>query len=717
MNKPGSKFISHTLFFLNCLLLFLVIFEDRLELPLLLRFSGRWHPLLLHFPVVLLTLYGLIIMWGPVRKTAEITAFADMLLTIGAATAIFSAFSGFFLSLEDSYDPASLKWHKFTGLITSWLAFLCHAFRHRLIPGSLTARLTGAALFLTTALAGHLGAVITHGEYFLMEPAGSGGDGKLLQPEEAVVFDDLVRPVFDRKCTGCHNPEKAKGGLDMTSVQGLKKGGKNGQLWDTAHAGTSHLIRRILLPAEAKKHMPPKGRPQLTTGEIALLSEWIKHGADFSVRAHALPPGHPLGQAAREFLQLPAQQEVYDFPEVSDRKIQALNTDYRAVRRVAANSPALSVSFYSRNSFKSRDLDELTDIGQQIVSLDLSKMPVTDQDVPKLARFKNLRKLVLNFTDISGRSIPHLIQLQALRTLSLSGTGIKPAELSQLRDLPGLQTLYAWNLPSSPQDKTVLNDLLPGVNVETGFRGDTIRIALNPPAIENENPVFTGSTRVRVRHPVPGAMLRYTLDGTIPDSTASPLFDDKLVLTANTLVKVRAFKPGWLPSQVSEKAFFRTTYLPDSIILLTPASGKYPAEGAASLADGIKSDLNLRSKKWLGYLDDDLVSLMHFKKSVTIQRIDVSYLLLIRSSIFPPASVEIWGGKEPGRLKKLGRSSLPLPEKTAPDGAENRMVHLSFAPEEIHFLKLIVRRFPKLPPWHPGAGKKPWVFVDEVFIN
>ncbi len=39
------------------------------------------------------------------------------------------------------------------------------------------------------------------------------------------------------------------------------------------------MIKRCLLPETDDDHMPPKGKPQLSESQIALLSWWIEQGA------------------------------------------------------------------------------------------------------------------------------------------------------------------------------------------------------------------------------------------------------------------------------------------------------------------------------------------------------------------------------------------------------------------------------------------------------
>ena len=58
-------------FALNCLLLFLLLFENRLSIPVWLQVAGRMHPLILHFPVVLVILYALITLIFAFKKNQQ----------------------------------------------------------------------------------------------------------------------------------------------------------------------------------------------------------------------------------------------------------------------------------------------------------------------------------------------------------------------------------------------------------------------------------------------------------------------------------------------------------------------------------------------------------------------------------------------------------------------------------------------------------------------
>ncbi len=114
----------------NILLAFLLIFYDRLVVPAWLQVFGRVHPLFLHFPIVLLIIC---VLWVLLAEKLNITSrelvpvISKFLLLVVALCCVITALMGLFLSKESGYNPESLTWHKWTGVIVSWLTciWLC----------------------------------------------------------------------------------------------------------------------------------------------------------------------------------------------------------------------------------------------------------------------------------------------------------------------------------------------------------------------------------------------------------------------------------------------------------------------------------------------------------------------------------------------------------------------------------------------------------------
>ncbi|MGZ5253599.1 MAG: chitobiase/beta-hexosaminidase C-terminal domain-containing protein [Flavitalea sp.] len=712
MNLVRSKNIVYNIVFaLNCLLIFLLLFENRLSVPSWLQVVGRMHPLVLHFPIVLMIVAIVAELFLSSRK--DYSDVGDWLLLSVAGTAVLTSIMGLLLSVEGGYEEDALFFHKYGGIVLSLLALTWYAFREKLRQRKIATVLVGMVSVMAIIVTGHQGANITHGEDFLLGPISSDEEQPPVLMEDAVVFTHMVMPVLKSKCISCHNSGKAKGELIMESAELLVKGGKNGSLWDTTVADLGLMFERIHLPLEKKEHMPPKGKPQLTEQEIEILERWVRGGADFEVKVAELKDSDTLKLIAASIFKT-VETDHYDFEAADDKLVRSLNTNYRTVYPLATGSPALGVEFFSASQFKSEQLNDLQKIKDQIVSLNLNKMPVKDEDLKLIAGFKNLRKLNLSFTDITSRSIGELAALENLKSLSVSGTKADVTSLRKLSGIESLTQLYAWNTSIREEEISSLQKSFPKTTIEKGFFGDTLVISLNPPAIDNEEQIISEPVPLKMKHVIRNVSIRYTLDGSEPDSSSTEYKND-LVIDRSVTVRAKAFKEGWMSSDVLERSFFRSTYKADSAEFLKKPNDQYKGDGALTLMNLEKGDLNFRSGKWLGYKENPMESMLYFKKPVKLSSVSVSALVDIPSYIMPPKKIEVWGGKNKGKLVLLKTLQPVQPSGDKPGYLFG--YNLQFDSTEVECLKLVVVPVSKLPSWHRGKGEQGWIFIDEIFLN
>jgi uncharacterized membrane protein len=712
----GKNIIFNVTFALNILLLFLFIFDSRLNVPAWLQVFGRMHTLFLHFPIVMIALCIFWELFSGYKKSyvgvkAEI---GDDLLLAAAITSVITALMGLFLSRESGYTPDLLIWHKWGGIFISFLSLAWYVFRvkvRQIKPALLT---TAGAAMVMIIITGHLGGNITHGQDFILAPIIPEKQKPHVLFEDAQIYADMVQPILQAKCMSCHNSQKAKGELIMETQEMLLKGGKDGKLWDSTQNDFGLLMQRIHLPPTSKKHMPPDGKPQLTEEEAQILYYWIKGGANFTAKVDSLPKTDTLRLLAASLFQT-IETDDYTFEPADEKKVNALNNNYRVVKPLAISSPALGVEFFSVEQFKPDQLKELSEVKNQIVSLNLDKMPVGDEDLKTISQFANLRKLNLSFTNITGATLNELAKLKELKMLSLSGTKVKLSNLQALLTMPKLTKLFVWNTPLSPDDLKRLQQQFKATDIETGFRGDTVVIKLNPPVIQNEEQVITKPEQLLIKHYVKGTTIRYTTDGSDPDSIHSPVYNDNVMLDKKETIKAKAFKPGWISSDVVEKIFYKAGVVPDSIELISQPDPQYKGQGATTLDDGKLGSLNYRDGMWLAYRVEPMEAFFYFNKESKVSSVTVSSVVDINSYLMPPKEIEVWGGNDKAALHLLKRLQPKQPSKAIPTYLTSYDV--TFTPSEIKVLKLVLKPLIKLPAWHKGKGDKGWIFTDEVFLN
>lgn len=712
-----KNIIYNTSFALNCLLLFLLIFESRIAAPAWVQAIGRMHTLLLHFPIVLLLLAIVWELFSAKRKSLfpEQVAVGDALLLLTALTSALSAVMGLLLSKEEGYTEDVVAWHKWGGVLVSVLSLAWYAYRSKLRQSNALMVITAGTSLTVILITGHLGGNITHGENFVLAPITKEQQEPKVLFEDAMVYANMVQPILKSKCISCHNEKKAKGELIMETFASLVKGGKTGPLWDLNKPDLGLLFERLHMPMDNKKHMPPSGKPQLTPEEEMVLYHWIKSGASDKLKVTALPQGDTLRTiAVAKFNTI--ETDEYSFAPADEKKIKALKNNYRLVQPLAEGSPALGVTFFSASQFKPEQLKELSEVKDQIVMLNLNKMPVTDEDLTTIAQFKNLRKLNLSFTNIKGAGLKSLAALKELKQLSLSGTGVNASSLAALAPLTKLTELHIWTTPAQSENLAALQKQLPHTQVQTGFKGDTITIKLNLPLIENEEQIVIDPIALKIKHPVNGVSIRYTTDGTEPDSLKSPEFKNNVQIDKSITIKARAFKPGWISSDVAEKIFLKAGYKADSIwFVKAPTDEPYKSFSSKVMTDQQKGDNDFTNGKWIGYHGTQMEAMLYFNEAKNVSSITISSLVNIGSYIMPPQQIEIWAGADATNLRLLKKTN---PEQPTMDAASYmKSYELSFSPVKEKYFKLVVKPVMVLPNWHRGKGDKGWVFVDEVLVN
>lgn len=716
--KKQSRFLQEIIFqsclLVNGLLVILLLFGQKIQLAPWLQVMGRMHPLVLHFPIVLLLLAAAWETFTRGTRQEVLRLAGDWFLLSAAFSSTMAVLMGTFLSKEEGYDTDALAIHQWSGIGVAWITLVWYGFRKSARNHFGATIGMGITATLAILLAAHEGATITHGENFVLEPVSPADTKPEVLLEDAVVFTHLVKPVLDSKCAGCHNDRKAKGQLVMTTTEQLLRGGKNGKLWDTTQAGFGLMLHRLHLPVEHKEHMPPKEKPQLTDTELKLIYYWIRGGSGFTTKLVDLTEQDSLRILASGYFNS-LEDGVFAFEPADEKIVAAVNNDYRRVERLAAASPALSVRFFGSHQYNSKELAALRPLAGNIVSLNLSGMPVSDSDLVIIAGFPELRRLNLSFTRVTANGLQHLAGLSRLQQLSLSGTQLGANKLVLPAAMKNLSVVYLWNtgLPASKLE--ALREAYPNILIQGGSGADTLVAKLNKPIIDAEKPLFAGTITVPLKAYVKGAVIRYSTDGKDPDSLLSPVYQQPLVLDSNTLLKARAYLPGWYSSDVSEMHFLRSGIRPDSIELETKPDKLYAGEGSRTLTDLEKGELFFKNGGWLGYKETDLKALIRLKTPTPIKRVSYSLMVDVKSYIMPPLELELWAGNSFQDLRLVKRLRPEQPNKELDAWYPVYDFHLDGRP--VSLLRMVIRPVRKLPSWHRGKGERGWIFIDEILLN
>lgn len=295
----------------------------------ILQLFGRFHPLMVHFPIGLLVvaLFMELLTIGGKRK--GLRDGIRWMLYIGTLFAMLSALLGWLLRTQEDYAGDLVDNHQYTGIATAVLALITSILSHQTRKGKLVDfKLYRTSFLITVGLltvAGHLGANLTHGEDYLTsvfpnnQTAYDEGKGLALltdlKASDSITLlhqDQLnieVRAIFAHNCYQCHNENKQKGGLILDSKEGVFKGGDSGLAVVPGSLTESELYRRITLSPNDDEVMPKKGKV-LKSNEIGLIKLWIANGAHWSDQALKVFPEAELTLRQPDLPESEQQQPV-----------------------------------------------------------------------------------------------------------------------------------------------------------------------------------------------------------------------------------------------------------------------------------------------------------------------------------------------------------------------------------------------------------------------
>ena len=705
-------------YFLNVLLIFLLTVEDKVQLPLFLQVTGRMHPLILHFPLVLLFV-GIFLECLMTQKnfqhpaTEKITSYVFYLFALSAS---FTALFGFFLYKEGSYLGEEVILHKWTGTAVSVLAVLILWLKER--PTVLYYGTLGVST-LCLILAGHLGSEVTHGKGFLTEPFQK--QQKIIEIENvdsAIVFRDVIQPILNEKCLNCHNANRAKNDLILTDYQSIMKGGETRDAIVAGKAEKSLLYKYILLPMNDSLHMPPKEKLQLDREEIKLIGWWINTGANPHQKYVSLPKVDSIQTIMLSKFQPKTGLDLLEIPFADQEEIQELNNPYRTVQQISATKPYIAVFLGSKKDFSSKDLTELKDIGNQVVSIDMGNSQVKDDDLKNLKQFRHLQKLHLQNIAIGDEGVKHLKDLRYLNVLNLSGTKVSAKTLREVASWKNLRKLYLYNTEVSEQSVTSLKKSYPELEVyNTQFDlTDTVYNAqLTIPVVKIDSSFFRKSASVEVKLSRGKVRYYYTLDGTEPNSKAI-LYKEPFHIKQTSEFKIMATMEGWMDSKVATFPLLKLGIKPDRVVLETKPNPKYSAKLDSTLVDGKSGSLDREDKEYLGFVNRDHQVLFQLDNPKKLSQLTLSFLEDVEKGVLAPESIEVWGGEDKNNLTKLGRVGSVLPQDERP--AAKRIMKINFPEQSVRFVRLKAKNVNTLPVWHPHLkDTKASIFIDEVSLE
>jgi uncharacterized membrane protein len=471
---------------------------------------GNFHPVIVHLPIGFLLL-AILFQWiGRRPSYAHLRLSVPVILVLGMISALLACVTGLAISGSADYPEELLGWHQWMGIGTTLLSLgMFWAVQRK--EAKMT-NLFSVLLLAGVTVTGHLGGSLTHGEDFLSfeKEVAKPTLGPIADIQSAHAYYDLVQPIFEARCVSCHGSGKQKGKLRLDQPDYILKGGEDGVIVKAGDADNSELIKRLLLPGDAKKHMPPIREAQLTDTEISFLHWWIQSGlgfkqlvkdlhqteADKAVLLALQEQSHQTGDDAEtagkgkssESGKLNAAgksaasgagvKPVFTLAaSIPSEAVKA--ADPALVERLKANGvvvlPVSAASNYLSLNFVTVDkqvpdslLNLLAGIREQLIWLKLDEMELTKAGYAAIGKLDNLTRLQITRGNLSDETIGTLSGLKNLQWLNIAGSNVSLEGYRQLSGLSNLKQLFLYKGGLTNNDWSALQQLFPKVQIDTG---------------------------------------------------------------------------------------------------------------------------------------------------------------------------------------------------------------------------------------------------------
>ena len=284
---------------------------------------------------------------------------------------------------------------------------------------------------------------------------------------DLTVYKNLVNPIYDAKCISCHNDKKKKGNFQMHTYELLLKGGKSGKKIAQEGVKNSELLRRMLLDKNEDKHMPPKGKRQLTQDEINLIYWWVQTGASPEMKISAVKTNDTIKAFFAN--QEPSEKPALHLQNVNEAALADLapfKKIHLQVSPISKGNPFLEVNAVNIPSLNDTHIAMLLKVAPQVAWLMLGDTKITNAGMPAIGKCSNVVKLNLQNTVVTNESIAFINQLKQLEYLNIVGTGIDNAGLFQLTVNKSLKKIFCWNSKITKEGVGRFKELNPLIEID-----------------------------------------------------------------------------------------------------------------------------------------------------------------------------------------------------------------------------------------------------------
>ena len=311
---------------------------------------------------------------------------------------------------------------------------------------------------------------------------------------------------------------------------------------------------------------------------------------------------------------------------------------------------------------------------------------------------ENGRKFVVKAENVSATNI-------YIQSATLNGKPYRKSYLIHAELMRGGQLIFKMGPRPNRKWGSAVKDVPTSQIV-----GDNV---IPAPVINAAGKTFKDRLEISLQALGANAEIRYTTDGTDPDSN-SPVFIRPFSIDRTSTIKAAAFARNGDGSMITTARFQKIPH-EWQLTLLSRYGSQYTGGGDFALIDGIRGSKNFTDGAWQGYQGQDLIATIDLGRTQNVSKLGAGFLQDVGSWIWMPREIHF-------EFSIDGKNFMPA-LTLINDVSENEYgaIVKDFAgtikSQPARYVKIIAHNYGQIPAWHPGAGGKAWIFADEIIIE
>ena len=209
----------------------------------------------------------------------------------------------------------------------------------------------------------------------------------------------------------------------------------------------------------------------------------------------------------------------------------------------------------------------------------------------------------------------------------------------------------------------------------------------------------------------PKGEIRFTTNGETPTMEAA-VYENAVELGEGNEVRAIVFENGKPISNVLGMPLKKHKAVARTIKVATPPHPKFSKGGSKALVNGILGNNNkFGDGQWLGWKGEDIEATFDLGAFTEIKEMTFRFFNDPSQSIYLPKGIRV-------EFSRDNEKFVPITEFRDITATNEKVLDVTLGlPTSVQYIKVIVENFGTIPEGAQGAGKKAWLFLDEIIVE